>query len=161
MYKEVGQWNEVRVPGAQIRQWFLTDNGFLQYHSTPTGFSESLSSLPGTECFETALINNRGSSPYIISHLECHNTFHLSVAGKVNTITHKGVEIRKIHKIPWRRAWQPTPVFLPGESRGQRSLAGYIQSIELQRGRHDWSNLACTDYSFSREKMNKAVKQNT
>ena len=24
---------------------------------------------------------------------------------------------------PWRRAWQPTPVFLPGESHGQRSLA--------------------------------------
>ena len=28
-------------------------------------------------------------------------------------------------KIPWRRAWQPVPVFLPGESHGQRSLAGY------------------------------------
>ena len=27
-------------------------------------------------------------------------------------------------KIPWRRAWQPTPVFLPGESHGQRSLVG-------------------------------------
>ena len=30
-----------------------------------------------------------------------------------------------IGKIPWRRAWQPTPVFLPGESHGQRSLEGY------------------------------------
>ena len=28
-------------------------------------------------------------------------------------------------KIPWRRTWQPTPVFLPGKSHGQRSLAGY------------------------------------
>ena len=28
-------------------------------------------------------------------------------------------------KIPWRRAWQLTPVFFPGESHGQRSLAGY------------------------------------
>ena len=26
---------------------------------------------------------------------------------------------------PWRRKWQPTPVFLPGQSHGQRSLAGY------------------------------------
>ena len=26
--------------------------------------------------------------------------------------------------IPWRRAWQPTPVLLPGESQGQRSLEG-------------------------------------
>ena len=30
-----------------------------------------------------------------------------------------------VGKIPWRRAWQLTPVFLPGESHGQRSLAGY------------------------------------
>ena len=30
-----------------------------------------------------------------------------------------------IGKIPWRRAWQPTPVFLPGKSHGQRSLEGY------------------------------------
>ena len=30
-----------------------------------------------------------------------------------------------VRKIPWRRAWQPTPVFFPGESHGQRSLAGY------------------------------------
>ena len=28
-------------------------------------------------------------------------------------------------KIPWSRAWQPIPVFLPGESLGQRNLAGY------------------------------------
>ena len=27
-----------------------------------------------------------------------------------------------VRKIPWRRAWQPTPVFLPTESHGQRSL---------------------------------------
>ena len=27
--------------------------------------------------------------------------------------------------IPWRRKWQPTPVFLPGEFYGQKSLAGY------------------------------------
>ena len=30
-----------------------------------------------------------------------------------------------VGKIPWRRARQPTPVFLPGESHGQKSLAGY------------------------------------
>ena len=28
-------------------------------------------------------------------------------------------------RFPWKRKWQPTPVFLPGESHGQRSLAGY------------------------------------
>ena len=30
-----------------------------------------------------------------------------------------------VRKIPWRRKWQPTPVFLPGETHGQRSLMGY------------------------------------
>ena len=30
-----------------------------------------------------------------------------------------------VRKIPRRREWLPTPVFLPGESHGQRSLAGY------------------------------------
>ena len=30
-----------------------------------------------------------------------------------------------VWKIPWRRKWQPTPVFLPGKFHGQRSLEGY------------------------------------
>ena len=30
-----------------------------------------------------------------------------------------------VRKIPWRREWLPTPIFLPGESHGQRSLVGY------------------------------------
>ena len=31
-----------------------------------------------------------------------------------------------VGKIPWRKKWQSTPVFLPGKPHGQRSLAGYI-----------------------------------
>ena len=30
-----------------------------------------------------------------------------------------------VGKIPWRRAWQSTPVFVPGESHGERGLLGY------------------------------------
>ena len=45
-----------------------------------------------------------------------------------------------LRKIPWRRAWQPTAACLPGESHGQRSLAGY--SPWGHRIGHDWSNLA-------------------
>ena len=41
-----------------------------------------------------------------------------------------------VGKIPWRRAWQSTPISLPGESHGQRSLAG-LQSMGLQRVGHD------------------------
>jgi len=38
-----------------------------------------------------------------------------------------------VGKILWRRKWQPTPVFLPGESHGQSTLVGYLGS---QRVRH-------------------------
>ena len=38
--------------------------------------------------------------------------------------------------MPWRRQWQPNPMFLPGECQGQRSLVG------SHRVGHNWSNLA-------------------
>ena len=34
-----------------------------------------------------------------------------------------------VRKIPWRRKWQPTPVFLPGKSHGQRSLEDYTPQV--------------------------------
>ena len=40
-------------------------------------------------------------------------------------------------KDPWRRAWQPTPAFLPGESHGQRSLVGY--SPQGHKSQIDWA----------------------
>ena len=42
-----------------------------------------------------------------------------------------------VRKIPWKRKWHPTPGFLPEESHGQRSLAGYTQSMVSQRVRHN------------------------
>ena len=42
-----------------------------------------------------------------------------------------------VGKIPWRRDWLPTPVFWPGGFHGQRSLAGYIQYMALQRVGHN------------------------
>ena len=40
----------------------------------------------------------------------------------------------------WRRQWQPTPVFLPGESQGQEP--GGLWSVGSHRVGYDWSNLA-------------------
>ena len=37
----------------------------------------------------------------------------------------RGIITSLVRKIPWRGEWQPTPVFLPGESHGQRNLMGY------------------------------------
>ena len=43
-----------------------------------------------------------------------------------------------VGKIPWKREWQPTPVFLPGKSHGQRSLVSY--TLWICRVRHDWAH---------------------
>ena len=44
----------------------------------------------------------------------------------------------RVGKIPWRRKWQPTPVFLPGKSHGHRSLVGYSPWWGSQRAWYDW-----------------------
>ena len=61
-----------------------------------------------------------------------------------------------VRKIPWRRRWQPAPVFLPGGSHGQRSLVGYSPGghKELDRTEHArmWYSLVridCISFFFS------------
>ena len=51
-----------------------------------------------------------------------------------------------VGKILWRRARQPIPVFLPGESRGQRSLMGYLPCGCKEVG-HTWSDWAAAAHS--------------
>ena len=53
----------------------------------------------------------------------------------------------------WRRKWQPTPVFLPGESQGQGSLVGC--HLWDHRVGHDWSDLAAAAVVFILTKMKK------
>ena len=53
-----------------------------------------------------------------------------------------------VRKIPWRRKWQLTPVFLPGDSHGERSLAGYSplghkESDMTKHARSSSSRLMC------------------
>ena len=47
-----------------------------------------------------------------------------------------------VEKIPWIRKCQPTSVFLPGKSHGQRSLPGYLPSMGLQRVGHNLATAA-------------------
>ena len=52
-----------------------------------------------------------------------------------------------IEKIPWRRAWHPMPVFLPEESRGQRTVVGYSpwgckERLGTQSAKKDSYNVA-------------------
>ena len=43
-----------------------------------------------------------------------------------------------VRKIPWRREWQPTPVFLPGEFHVQRSLVGYSSQSQKESDTTEW-----------------------
>ena len=43
-----------------------------------------------------------------------------------------------VGKIPWRKTWQPTPVFLPGESPQTEQPSG-LQFMGSQRVGHDWA----------------------
>ena len=55
-----------------------------------------------------------------------------------------------------RREWLPTPVFLPGEFHGQRSLAGY--SSWGRRVRHDWvTNISLPNEAFCQLRISKAI----
>ena len=61
--------------------------------------------------------------------------FHGGSVGKESAYNVGDVDsIPGLGRFPWRRKWQPTPVFLPGEAHGQRSLAGYGP-----RGRKRWT----------------------
>ena len=51
-----------------------------------------------------------------------------------------------VWKIPWRREWQPSPVFLPGEFHVQRNLMGYRPWG--RRVRHDWATSTFTFTHF-------------
>ena len=48
-----------------------------------------------------------------------------SVVKKPSAVRELMGSVPGFSKISWRRAWQPTPVFLPGEAHGHRSLLGY------------------------------------
>ena len=66
--------------------------------------------------------------------------FHSShVAGTVTASTQQCYAVPYsypwVGKIPWRRKWQPTPVFLPGEPHGQRSLEATVHGVAKSRTR--------------------------
>ena len=78
-----------------------------------------------------------------------------------------------VRKVPWRRKWQPTPVFLPGKSPGQRHQAGYspwgckeLDTTErLQTHTHIFSNQSssvatCFTYYAATKHVNTHIQDN-
>ena len=59
-----------------------------------------------------------------------------------------------VGKVPWKKEWQPTPVFLPGDPHGQRSLAGYSPGLGRSPGKRSGNPL---QYSCLENPMDRAV----
>ena len=56
-----------------------------------------------------------------------------------------------VGKIPWERKWQPTPVFLPGESHGQQSLQAIVHGIQSQTRLRDETTTPLAGAAADRE----------
>ena len=54
----------------------------------------------------------------------------------------------RVGKIIWKRKWQPTPVFLPGESHGLRSLAHYSPWGRKELGMTEWQSTAVSPHTI-------------
>ena len=52
-----------------------------------------------------------------------------------------------VGKIPWRRKWQPTPVLLPGESHGGRSMVGYSPWGHKESDTTEWLHFTSLHYT--------------
>ena len=93
--------------------WYLT------FSSSSTLFSFCLQSLPAWGSFPM--------SWFFTSSGQRTGTFDSLVAQMVkNPPVEWETQVKSLgQEAPWRREWQPTAIFLPGESHGQRSLVGY------------------------------------
>ena len=103
------------IPGSGRREWLPWRREWLPKPVFLPG--ESHARLPGIE-------------PTSLSSLALAERFFTTSATWEVPLTLRWLSL------PWRRARQPTPVFLPGESHGHRSLAGH------KRVRHNWSDIA-------------------
>ena len=63
------------------------------------------------------------------------------------------VKKKKKKVTPWRREWQPTPVFSPGKYHGQNSLEGYSPWVGKRVG-HDLATKQWQQYSNNRKEWN-------
>ena len=96
------------------------DMGFEMSESiAPGAFTNSLSNdVRALINHDTTLVLGRTSAHTLELREDSRGLW-----GKI-TINPKDSDAMNLY--PWRMKWQPTPVFLPGKSHGQRSLVGYI-----------------------------------
>ena len=115
------------------------------HHVGSSVFSHNPYNIPLTESNQVQLlvVYSEGSETKKIEWT-CSRASQVEL--KVKNLPANAGDLRDTGSIPgsgrsWRRAWQPTAVFLPGES-PQTEEFGKLQFMGLQKVRHDWSDLA-------------------
>ena len=85
---------------------------------------------PSSRAILEGLYSRNRMKRYIFSQCVLIMNIKLKMALVVKNLPANAGDVRDwgfdpwVGKMPWRRKWKPTSVFLPGESQGQRSLAG-------------------------------------
>ena len=131
---EVRLWVPVRAAPSPGRLW-LTSTSPL---SSPTGQSGQDALLPGGFSLGPLLLLGH---VFDLCSTKMHLGFPGGASGKgpaCQCKRHKRCWFSPwVGKIPWRRTWQPTPVFLSGESPWTEKPGG-LQFMGSQRFGHDW-----------------------
>ena len=98
------------------------------WHAAVCGATKSWMWLNWTEHCIIQLNSWKGSITFLLAIFKWHGNMWKTgwLSGKESACQCSRRRFNHwVSKIPWRRKWQPTPVFLPGESYEQRSLVGY------------------------------------
>ena len=107
-------------------------------------FSFSFLRLSKLYCLEKAMAPHSSTLAWKIPWME--EPGGLQSMGSLRVGHDWGTSLSLFTFMHWRRKWQPTPVFLPGESQGWESLVGC--RLWGHRVGHDWSNLAAAAANF-------------
>ena len=124
LFKSLIETRSCRIPrGLSVLGSFLSVRWLCRSATVVTQLSSS-------EFFYCKVVTPcTGTPTHLLLHLWMDKGFPGGASGKEPACQCRRHRRCRFHlwiqKIPWRRAWQPTPVFLPGESHGQRSVAGY------------------------------------
>ena len=104
----------------QTVPWRQVSQAYLSKYNAENHFKGSFPVL-GSQPLSEVVIKTRSISPLV--QLPSHN-----ICLQCRRHKRSGLD-PWIGRIPWRRAWQPTPVFLPGESHGQRSPVAMVHGV--------------------------------
>ena len=117
----------LHFPTLRCHVWFASSSAhnifdiIFDLNLTKTAFG-------GYNPLTTQFTHLKCTTKWLLAYSESCDHLHKAVALVVKNLPANSGGLRVnpwVGKIPWRSKWQPTPVFLPGESHGQRSLAGY------------------------------------